>query len=226
MKICIDAGHNDSGYDTGATANGLREQDVNFRVATFLKERLESAGISVILTRERKEQNLGTSVSSSLSRRAEISNREACDYFISLHCNAGGGTGCEVLVLKKGAKAEQLATRMLEKITSRLSLRNRGVKEANLAVLRDTNCPAVLVELAFIDHDRDAALLQSSPKIFADAIAEATLDFLGISPSNDISSIKSFLAEKWGLSNPKDVFRLLDEHPYRQTLYEKIYDSY
>lgn len=226
MKICIDAGHNHFGFDTGASANGLREQDVTFRIAALLKERLENAGLKTVMTRESDTQNLGTSVSSSLAKRVEISNREGCDYFISLHCNAGGGTGCEVLVLKKGAKAEQLAANILSKLTTRLPLRSRGVKEANLAVLRDTLCPAVLVETAFLDNDTDAALLKQNPEDFAAAICEGTLEFLGISSRHSVSEIQSMLAEKWMLSNPEEVFRLLDAHPYREELYQKIYNSY
>ena len=37
MKICIDAGHNYSKYDTGASGNGLREQDITFKIADMLK---------------------------------------------------------------------------------------------------------------------------------------------------------------------------------------------
>ena len=40
MKIFIDAGHNDSGYDTGAQGNGIREQDVTYAIAKKLSEKL------------------------------------------------------------------------------------------------------------------------------------------------------------------------------------------
>ena len=178
------------------------------------------------MTREAVTQNLGTSVSASLKKRATISNEANCDYFISLHCNAGGGTGSEVLVLKKGAKAEQLATHILTRLTSRLNLRSRVVKEANLAVLRDTIAPAVLVEMAFLDNSSDATLIKQKPYEFADAICEGTLEFLGISVTPSISEMQSVLAGKWGLSHPEEVFRLLDAHPYREELYKKIYNSY
>ena len=98
MKLCIDAGHNDSGWDTGAVSNGLREQDVTFQIASYLQEKLKKAGFQIVMTREQKNRNLGKSVSQSIAERAAISNRENCDYFISIHCNAGGGTGTEVLI--------------------------------------------------------------------------------------------------------------------------------
>ena len=226
MKICIDAGHNHSGSDTGAIGNNLKEQDINYFVANLLKEKLENAGISVVMTRSSLTQNLGNSVNQSLLMRAEISNKENCDYFISIHCNAGGGTGCEVLILKKGGQAEQLATPVLKKIVSKLSLRNRGVKEANLSVLRNTACPAILVELAFIDHPTDSLLLRNRQEDFATAIFEGTMEFLGLPLSKSTEDIKEFLTKKWSLSNPQGVFQLLDSHPYAKDLYQKIYESY
>ena len=117
MKICIDAGHNHSGWDTGASANGLREQNITWQIASHLQKQLEHHGIKTVMTREKSTQNLGTSVNSSLKKRAEIANREGCNYFVSVHCNAGGGTGTEVLVVKKGAKSEQLATKILSALT-------------------------------------------------------------------------------------------------------------
>lgn len=227
MKICIDAGHNHSGYDTGATGNGLREQDITFEVADRLKDRLQAAGISVVMTREINTQNLGTSVNSSINKRVSIANANQVDYFISVHCNAGGGTGTETLVYKRGGQAEQLANRIQTAVVEALALKNRGVKEANLGVLRDTACPAVLVELGFIDHPSDAVLLAGKKELFADAIATGVFDYLGIlPPDGNIGTIKKFLTEKWKLSEPEAVFSLLDTHPYREELYRKIYESY
>ncbi len=226
MKICIDAGHNHSGWDTGAVANGLKEQDVTYKIAVLVNNLLSQHGIKTVLTRESATQNLGTSLNSSLKKRAQFSNQEGCNYFISVHCNAGGGTGTEVLVIKKGGEAEKLAEAVLWELTSKLPLRSRGVKEANLLVLRETNCPAILVETAFLDHPSDAQLLKTKQQEFASAIAFGILKFLGISPIDKLQSLKEELSEKWGLSDAKAVFFLLDQHPYRKDLYEKLLKSY
>ena len=226
MKICIDAGHNNSGWDTGAQANGLREQDVTFQIALYLKNQLENQGIQIVMTRETKSQDLGTSLNTSLQKRAELSNRENCDYFISIHCNAGGGTGTEVLVIKKGGQAEQLASSVLLALTEKLSLRSRGVKEANLLVLRETVCPAILVETAFLDHPTDATLLRNNQQAFASAIATGVLKYLKITPTDELSALKEQLSKKWRLDNSAAVFSLLDQHPYRKDLYAKLLKSY
>ena len=226
MKICIDAGHNYSNFNTGAEGNGLREQNITFPVCQFLKEKLENAGITVVMTRKSLTENLGTSVNTSLQKRAEISNAAGCDYFISVHCNAGGGTGTEVLILKRGGQAEQLAKPVLQSVVSRFNLRNRGVKEANLSVLRNTDCPAILVELAFIDHPSDALLLKNHQEAFADAVFSGVMEYLGLTVSREPTDIKSFLSKKWKLSHPEGVFSILDSHPYASDLYQKIYGSY
>ncbi len=226
MKICIDAGHNHSGFDTGAAANGLKEQDVTFKIASLLKQKLEKAGVQTVMTRKTDTDNLGNSVSTSIAKRVAISNENNCDYYVSLHCNAGGGTGTEVLIYKKGGKAEQLAKKILTALTTQLPLQNRGVKEANLGVLRNTDCPAVLVETAFLDHPSDASLLKQKEEAFANAVCRGILEYTNIPFVPSIQDIKAHLTQKWNLSQPEEVFRLLDTHPYRDTLYQKIYESY
>ena len=184
MKICIDAGHNYSGFDTGATGNGLKEQNITFPIADMLRELLEKAGVEVVMTRKTLKENLGTSATSALTARVKISNEAKCDYFISIHCNAGGGTGSEVLVIKKGGKAEKLANVVLSKIIDKLKTRNRGVKEQNVCVLRETDCPAILVETAFIDHAKDSLLLKNNQREFAEAIFEGVREYLGLPEVN------------------------------------------
>ena len=226
MKICIDAGHNYSGADTGAVGNGLREQDITFAIAEKLKNLFSGTDIQIVMTRNKLTDNLGTSLNSSLDARAAICNNNKCDYFISIHCNAGGGTGSEVYVYKFGGEAQKLANVVADNICSDLELVKRGVKEGNFAVLRNTNCPAILVETAFIDNQNDASVLKNKQAEFASAIYKSVLKYLGINEGISIADIKKFLTAKWNLSEPADVFNLLDKHPYKDTLYKKIYDSY
>lgn len=55
---------------------------------------------------------------------------------------------------------EKIAGFLQRRLTSELQTSDRGVKSANFAVLREATMPAVLVEMAFIDHARDARRLQ------------------------------------------------------------------
>lgn len=183
MKICIDAGHNYSRYDTGAEGNGLREQDVNFEIADKLKDYLHSVGISTVMTRNSLEANLGYDEDSSLEERCVIANSLDCDYFVSIHCNSypkATANGTEVLVIKKGGNAEKLAECVQKNIVNYVGTVDRGVKEYNGKVLRDTQMPAILVETAFISNEYDAEKLKKQSHRFAMAIFWGICEYFGI----------------------------------------------
>ena len=182
MKICIDAGHNDKGWDTGAEGNGLREQDITFEVAHRLAGVLQSAGIEVLETRPEKSVCLGSDLNSSLQKRCDISNQWGADYFVSVHCNSFSQPtprGTEVYIVAKGGKAEELAGKVQQSIVEQVGTRDRGVKVQNLKVLRSTDAPAILIELAYICTPEDAQLLKNKQTEFAAAIADGILAQLG-----------------------------------------------
>ena len=198
MKICIDAGHNNSGYDTGATGYGIREQDVTYGVSVYLRELCEKIGVEVICTRAYKEQNLGKDVNGSLDERASLSNFHNCDYFISLHCNAAAAesaSGTEVYVCGKGGKAEELAKYIHDEITDQIGTVKRGVKTANYAVLKKTNCPAVLVELAFITNLSDSTKLRTRQEDFANAIFDGFCKFAGMNSKKELITVNDIVWE-------------------------------
>ena len=186
-KILIDAGHNDHGSDTGALGNGLREQDISYALAQMLGAKLQSAGIEVKYTRQSQGDCLGSTVNESLNLRAQMANNWGADYFISLHCNAGGGTGAETYCVALGGQAEQLAKSVQAQLTAATGLRDRGVKTANYAVLRNTNMPAILVECGFIDHPSDASLMgsEAGQNKIAEGIAKGVFEFMGIEQTQE-----------------------------------------
>ena len=183
ILIAIDPGHNYNGVDTGATGNGLREQDITYQIAEKLKPVLERNGFSVIMTRNSIKDNVSNeSVSASLNRRAEIANRNGADLFVSIHCNAGGGTGIETYYCTGSDTGKTLASFVQKNVVNEIGLRNRGVKSARYAVLRNTNMPSILLETAFIDTVSDAAVLSDpgSQQGYADAIARGICEYMGV----------------------------------------------
>ncbi|MBR2476816.1 MAG: N-acetylmuramoyl-L-alanine amidase [Clostridia bacterium] len=182
MKICVDAGHNYSGGDTGAVGvGGLKEQDITFAIADKLREALIANGHQVVMTRNNLTDNLGTDASSSLRERVRIANNNRCDFFISIHCNSGVAiaNGTEVLISARGGVAESYANAVQDAIVNRMGTMNRGVRVdteylgIRLYVLHNTNCPAILIETGFISNNDDAAKLNEQPEDFALAIASA-----------------------------------------------------
>lgn len=181
MKIFVDAGHNYSGWNTGAVGNGMREQDITFDVAAELGRILREHGCEVMLSRPTLQTNLGTDNSSSINARWQMSNAWGADYFISIHVNAGGGTGAETLYAR--ADALDFARSVQDVYSEQMRLRNRRVwQRTDLGVLRNTNCPSILLELAFIDSpltNPDVEILRSKRPEMAAAVAKGVLDYIG-----------------------------------------------
>jgi N-acetylmuramoyl-L-alanine amidase len=156
MKIVLDAGH--GGHDPGAVANGLREKDLTLAIVKHIGRILgEYEGAEVFYTRT-DDRYL------SLEERAAIANKLKADLLISVHINAGGGTGFESYVYNGNVSAKTIACQNVihaEIMRSIGNVRDRGKKRANYAVLRLTNMPAILTENLFIDNANDAAKLKS-----------------------------------------------------------------
>jgi N-acetylmuramoyl-L-alanine amidase len=89
MKICLDPGHGGEAhrknYKRGPT--GLREAEVNLRVAQFLREFLEAHGVKVFMTR-REDVCLSEDDNEDQRLRTEVANENDCDLFLSIHHNA------------------------------------------------------------------------------------------------------------------------------------------
>ncbi|MCL2740194.1 MAG: N-acetylmuramoyl-L-alanine amidase [Oscillospiraceae bacterium] len=179
MKIFIDAGHNYSGFNTGAAGNGLKEQDVTWEIAKLCGEVLAKSGIKIKLSRPNLKDNIGTDNSGSLAMRCKMANDWGADFFVSIHCNAGGGTGTESFCYKAGTTAEKLAIAVNSSVVSKLGTKNRGVKTAGFYVLLNTKMPAILVETAFVDNANDALLLKNNKAEFAHAISDGIMQFVG-----------------------------------------------
>ena len=79
------------------------------------------------------------------------------DADISIHLNAGGGTGVEVWVTGNHLSMINMGKRICERISSELDIWNRGVKTTSeLYILNHTDSPALLIECCFVDHQKDA----------------------------------------------------------------------
>ncbi len=156
MRIVLDAGH--GGKDVGAVGNGLREKDLTLTIVKHIGRMLgEYEGVEVHYTRT-DDRYL------SLEERAAIANKLKADYFVSVHINAGGGTGFESYVYNGNVSAKTVAYQNVihaEIMKAIGNVRDRGKKRANFAVLRKTKMAALLTENLFIDNASDAAKLKS-----------------------------------------------------------------
>jgi len=186
MKVFINPGHSPNGDpDPGAVNRqaDLRECDLALGVGKKVQYYLEQAGC---LTKLLQSDNLmGEGVGPCVT---ETANDWGADLFVSIHCNASNGDarGTEVLCFAVDGAGSRLALCIDKRLAMNIqaidrAFSNRGVKERpDLAVLRATKMPAVLIELAFIDNMEDAWLLTNYPDEFARAVACGVTDYEGI----------------------------------------------
>ena len=175
MKVFLNPGHAPNGNpDPGACGFGLRECDVAKSVADLVADYLKMAGVEVV----------GNLQNDSLYDIVSASNRTDADVFISIHCNASNGVaqGTEVWHYYGSGEGEKLSQCMQNQIVDALETVDRGTKGAKpgvngLYVLSNTDAVAVLIELAFIDNESDAALLREQKDDFARAIARGVTDY-------------------------------------------------
>ncbi|MGG6437365.1 N-acetylmuramoyl-L-alanine amidase [Saccharococcus caldoxylosilyticus] len=156
VRIVLDAGH--GGQDSGAVGNGLKEKDLTLAIVKHIGRLLgdyESVEVHYTRTDDRFLE---------LSERAAIANKLKADYFISVHINAGGGTGFESYIFNNTKDAKTIAYQNVihaEIMKAIGNVTDRGKKRANYAVLRETHMPAILTENLFIDNASDATKLKS-----------------------------------------------------------------
>lgn len=203
MIIAIDAGHNCIG-DTGATGNGVQEDDVTLRVATKLAETLATMGIDA---RSVNPPRNTSTVSLSLSRRVANANNMSAVLYVSIHCNAfsnPSAKGTEVYSFAGNQPGASLATKISRDIAKIYGTSNRGAKTANFQVLRDTNMTAILIELGFLTNKSDCAAISDvrNDALVVKAIADAIVGTIYRSehevPSVNLSKIvaSTFVAQE------------------------------
>jgi len=156
--IIIDAGH--GGIDSGAISiKGIEEKDIVLKIANAILEwnkTLLNNEYDIYMTRYKD-----TLIS--LSHRTKLARSLQPDLFVSLHCNHANNTrarGVEVFVplprINKTNPYKEVSIKTAENIISgldaKLGFENRGIKEGNFQVLRETRniCPSILVEMGFL----------------------------------------------------------------------------
>ena len=184
IRVFIDQGHNPYGFNAGAEGFGLREQDITYLVGTYLSNILNAdPRFEAITSRQTPDEILGFDTNSSLRTRTEAANEWGADYFFSIHVNANVNpavNGTEAYVYRADSPAYVLGEAVVAEIVRRLGTKNNGVYvRPSLYVLRRTNMPSILVELAYISNEEDAYLLANEPYQFAYAIYVGLLNYLG-----------------------------------------------
>lgn len=155
--IAIDPGH--GGKDEGAHGNNppYQEKQLTLVTSLILKKYLEGMGYQTIITR-------GDDTFIPLKARACFANSNDIDIFVSVHYNAAeskSAHGIEIFYYKsdkdpvRTTESKVLADLVLDKVIAQTQAKSRGVKHGNLAVVRETKMPAILVEGGFLTNEEE-----------------------------------------------------------------------
>lgn len=153
FTVIVDAGH--GGKDSGAKLNDeITEKDLTLSIAKILKEKaLANTKINLIFTREKDEF-------------LELNNRNAsnADLFISIHNNFSKNadiSGIECFIAKESEnkpESEKIGRLVVSEL-NQLSGIKTSLKEANFLVLRESECPALLLTIGYISNPNDLSFI-------------------------------------------------------------------
>ena len=191
--VVIDAGH--GGKDVGAVAKDeegnmiideegnpvLTEKDLNLYISRKIRDYLTADGVKVVMTRD-DDSYSGTELENLLAR-ANLANNVDASLFVSIHNNSAispKANGTEVCYTPTssgayGTTSMDFAQNILGPLVEASGLTNRGLSSRpNLAVLKYTKMPAVLIECGFLTNEGDRAVLMDRTKL--DAMAKAVAE--------------------------------------------------
>ena len=179
-KIYLNAEH--GGTDSGATANGIREDEANLKVAKYAREYLSGYDCTTVMSRE-------TDKALSINERVAQVRAQKPNLVITIAHNAGGGDGCEVFYWHTDSKAKAFAQELIKQFQA-IGQNSRWVKPSqpgsyNFGMCREPaamGIPAVLGEFAFLDNKADVVLVDSDAdlKREGEAYGKAIVNYLGL----------------------------------------------
>lgn len=167
-QFTSNAGH--SHLTEGAVGNGYKEHVEALKYNDEFIKQMKAVGYSV--TNTTSEAKGAQAVLSEQARKANVVNKDG-RLDVSWHFNSASdkkATGVEVLYFDK----KELAANVSSAMASALGIRDRGAKERKeLYFLRNTNAPAILIEVAFISNTDDMKQATTKRIAVVAAVVEA-----------------------------------------------------
>lgn len=168
--IAIDPGH--GGVDPGAVSkSGIKEDEINLKIALKLKRLIEQSGGIVFMTRT-TDEGLYTSESKTLrqmkredlNKRREVIENSGSEILISIHLNSfirSSYYGAQTFYKKESVEGEKLALIIQEELRNILGKDNKRQpqKRDDVYLLNEVSIPTVLVECGFLSNSTEEQLL-------------------------------------------------------------------
>lgn len=144
--IVIDAGH--GGNDLGISKNGISEKDIVLDIAKRIKELNKNEKIEIVLTRD-------SDAATTLTGRTDLINKLKPSMVISLHINNSKNAETNGNIIYTKPETFDFAKNLASKFG------DCKIEEANLHLLRNSESPAILLELGYLSNEKDRTYLNS-----------------------------------------------------------------
>lgn len=164
-KIVIDPGHGGDDFGTQTLIKPTyKEKNLNLATAKMLQDYLRQLGYEVLMTRNKD-------FFISLEKRSQFANAQKSDLFVSVHYNSAPSSKAEGIEIfyywgdknkERVQASKNLAETVLKHIIGTTKAKSRGIKNGNLAVLRKTTMPAILIEGGFLTNEEELTKLKNS----------------------------------------------------------------
>ncbi|MBR3841916.1 MAG: N-acetylmuramoyl-L-alanine amidase [Christensenellaceae bacterium] len=162
-KVLVDAGHGDPDGGTVGPITGLRESDINISVAKYLQEKLEAAGVEVVMTRT-DSNAIADTKSDDMNLRREIIASSGQDITVSIHQNFFEDFkvhGPQVFYAEGSVEGEKLAACIQKYLNEDLNPNApRTQMASDYFIVNSGTAPAVIVECGFLSNPEEEQLLK------------------------------------------------------------------
>ncbi len=173
--IVVDAGH--GGTDSGAVRDNIIEKDITLSISKKLAKKLSDAGAAVVMIRSTDTDLVKDgekySKRADLSNRVKKANESKADLYISIHTNAETNPswqGAQTFYNAQSEEGKLLAVAIQDEFIKGLKTKRQALT-GDYFVLKNTEMPAVIVEVGFISNHKEGALLVDDS--YQDKVAEA-----------------------------------------------------
>lgn len=183
--IYLDAGH--GGKDPGAYYKDIYEEDINLKIVLKLKDKLESMGATVLLTRDGdydlSDKNAYFRKRSDLGKRAKLINESNADIYLSIHLNSSlysTWSGAQAFYDDINKDNKNIAEIFQKAFNKKLNSTKKIKEMTNLYMYKRINIPGVLLELGFISNPNERYLLNTDKyqELIVDTLSNSLLQIL------------------------------------------------
>lgn len=182
-SIYLDAGH--GGVDVGACYKDIHEEDINLAITLKLKNKLESMGALVLLTRDSDydlaDKNASLRKRSDLGNRARLINNSNVDLYLSIHLNSSlnsSWSGAQVFYDDINKNNKDIAN-IFQKYFNKNLNSTKEIKEiSNLYMYKNITKPGVLLEVGFLSnyYERKKLLTDEYQNSIVSVISNALIE--------------------------------------------------